>query len=175
MSETPTHRYEATCAWRGSTGAGYRSYDRTHTGAAPPARTALTLSSDATFLGDVDLLNPEQLVVLAASSCQLLSFLAVAARARIDIVAYEDHAEGLMPEGDPPTRITEIHLRPRITVRGPATEARVRALVDTAHRECFVANSLTTHIDIIPTIDLLAGDQPNHDARAASGATTRDA
>lgn len=157
MSGVSGHRYEATCTWTGSTGVGYRSYDRTHVGTAPPALAAVTLSSDATFLGDVDLLNPEQLVVLAASSCQLLSFLAAASRARIDVVAYEDHAEGLMPEGDPPTRITEIRLRPRITVRRPATEGRVRALVDTAHRECFVANSLTTHIDVIPTIEFLGG------------------
>jgi len=43
-------------------------------------------------------------VVLAAGSCQLLSFLAVAARARLDVVAYEDDAEGVMPEGDHPVR-----------------------------------------------------------------------
>jgi organic hydroperoxide reductase OsmC/OhrA len=96
--------------------------------------------------------------VLAASSCQMLSFLAVAARARIDVTAYEDDAEGEMPEDDKPIRITRIVLRPRIALRGDAPDdARLRQLVDTAHRHCFIANSLTTAIAIEPSFHRLAG------------------
>jgi len=62
-----------------------------------------------------------QLEVLAAASCQLLSFLAVAARARLDVVAYEDDAEGVMPEGDHPVRLTRIVLRPRIVLAAGPT------------------------------------------------------
>jgi len=60
------------------------------------------------------------LVVLAASSCQLLSFLAVAARARIDVVDYQDDAEGEMPEAVTPMRITRIvlHLVGRVDALG---------------------------------------------------------
>ncbi len=136
---------------------GYDSYDRAHQASAPPAKQQMTLSSDPAFQGDPDQLNPESLLLLAASSCQLLSFLAVAARARIDVVSYDDDAEAVMPEGDLPTRVTEIILRPRITVRGRATENRVRHLVDVAHRECFIANSVTTTISIRPTITFEPG------------------
>ena len=52
-----------------------------------------------------------------AAPCQLLSFLAVAARAQLDVVAYQDRAEGEMPEDDEPMRITTIRLRPEITAR----------------------------------------------------------
>src|SRR5258708_1309464 len=65
------HHYSATCAWSGSTAGGYESYDRTHRATAPPATAELTLASDPAFRGDPALLNPEQLLVLAASSCQL--------------------------------------------------------------------------------------------------------
>jgi organic hydroperoxide reductase OsmC/OhrA len=149
---TQTHRYAVRCTWTGSTGVGYDGYDRAHQAAAPPAEAALRLSADPAFRGDPALLNPEQLVVLAASSCQLLSFLAVAARARIDVVDYQDQAEGVMPEGDPPMRITRIVLRPRITIDGSVAEDRVRHLVEVAHRECFIANSLRTEIVVEPTI-----------------------
>ncbi|MDQ6854594.1 MAG: OsmC family peroxiredoxin, partial [Actinomycetota bacterium] len=88
------HRYTVSCAWQGSTGGGYDAYDRSHTATAPPARPTLPLSSDPAFRGDPALLNPEQLLVMAAASCQLLSFLAVAARARVDVVDYRDDAEG---------------------------------------------------------------------------------
>jgi len=146
-----THRYAARCSWSGSTAVGYDAYDRTHQAEAPPAAAGLTLASDPAFRGDPSLLNPEQLVVLAASSCQLLSFLAVAARARIDVVGYEDEAEGVMPEDDKPVRITAITLRPRITVKGDVAEGRLRHLCEVAHRECFIANSLKTDVVVEPS------------------------
>ena len=147
-----THRYTARCSWSGSTGAGYDAYRRDHDAAAPPSEAALALSSDPAFLGDPARLNPEQLLVLAASSCQLLSFLAVAARSRIDVVAYEDDAEGEMPEDDKPVHITRIVLRPRITIRGEVSEDRIRHLCEVAHRECFIANSVKTDIAVEPVV-----------------------
>jgi organic hydroperoxide reductase OsmC/OhrA len=149
---TNVHVYEVHAVWHGSTGVGYEAYDRAHEVTSPPSEASLALSSDPAFRGDPSRLNPEQLLLAAASSCQLLSFLAVAARARIDVVAYEDHASARMPEDDMPVRVTEITLRPTITVRSDALEERLRHLVEVAHRECFIANSLSSHIVIEPTI-----------------------
>ena len=149
------HRYAVSSSWRGSTGAGYEAYDRSHAVDATPAAVTLALSSDPAFRGDPELLNPEQLLVMAASSCQLLSFLAVAARARVDVIEYRDDAEGEMPEDDPPMRITRITLRPQIVVREDVSEARVRHLIDVAHRECFIANSLKTEVLVEPEITRL--------------------
>ena len=102
------HRYEVRCSWSGSTGVGYEKYERAHVVGAPPAAAALALSSDPAFRGNATLLNPEQLLLMAASSCQLLAFLAVAARARLDVLVYEDRAEAEMPEDDLPVRIKTI-------------------------------------------------------------------
>ena len=85
------HRYAATCVWAGSTAAGYDTYDRAHTGTAPPAAATLALSSDPVFRGDARLLNPEALLVLSASSCQLLSFLAVAAAFHLPVLFLADN------------------------------------------------------------------------------------
>jgi organic hydroperoxide reductase OsmC/OhrA len=158
MSDAPhVHRYTASCEWQGSTGAGYQAYSRAHDADALPAEATLRLSSDPAFGGDPALVNPEQLLVLAAASCQLLSFLAVAARARIDVVDYQDDAEGEMPEDDPPLRITRITLRPRVTIRGDVDESRVRHLVEVAHRECFIANSLKTDVVVEPEVVTTTG------------------
>jgi organic hydroperoxide reductase OsmC/OhrA len=140
------------CAWQGSTGAGYEAYERSHGAHAPPASSTLALSADPAFRGDAAQLNPEQLLVVAAASCQLLSFLAVAARARIDVVEYRDDAEAEMPEDEQPMRITRITLRPRITVRGDVSEDRIRHLVDVAHRECYIASSLKTEVVVEPVV-----------------------
>ena len=147
------HSYTAQVAWSGSTGAGYDRYDRRH-GGVSSAGFSLPLSSDAAFLGDPACLNPEELIVLAAASCQLLSFLAVAARARLDVVDYRDQGMGEMP-GNALTRIT---LRPRITVADradlPVDEKRVLHLCEVAHRECYVANSLRTEVLVVPVVTI---------------------
>ncbi len=154
MTTPHVHRYQTRCRWSGSTGVGYEHYRREHEIDASPAETTLTLSSDSAFRGDPARLNPEQLLVMAASSCQLLSFLAVAARSRLDVLSYEDDAEGVMPEGDKPIRLVAIRLQPRITLApGVADETRVRQLVDLAHRECYIANSLKTEVTVEPVIE----------------------
>ena len=102
--------------------------------------------------GDPAILNPEQLLLMAASSCQMLWFLHLAARARIDVVAYDDDASALMPEDEKPVRITDVTLRPRITVDGDASKERVLKLVDTAHEHCFIANTLNCSMPVEPSV-----------------------
>lgn len=144
------HCYDSHLVWEGSTGTGVRDYPRTHRVVAPPAHAELALSADPHFRGDGDLLNPEQLVVMAASSCQLLSFLALAAAQGLDVVSYVDEARGVMPE--PPVRLTRIDLTPVITVGSGTEPDAIHRVVEQAHRQCYVANSLTTEVVVTPTV-----------------------
>lgn len=153
-----SHRYDTSLAWAGSTGVGYEHYDRGHTVQVAPG-TALTVSADPAFRGDAALTNPEALLLAAASSCQLLSFLALAARARLDVTSYSDEASALMPSDDPPMRVTRIELRPHITIRRGEADAGVLLakadrLVRLAHEQCFIANSLIATIEVDPVIDI---------------------
>ncbi len=68
------------------------------------------------------------------------------------MLGYEDDAAAEMPEDDLPMRITVIRLRPRITVTTGTSEERVHKLVAVAHRECFIANSLRSEMDIEATV-----------------------
>ena len=133
---------------------GYENYDRAHTSSAPPASAELIVSSDSTFIGDPQKLNPEQLVVMATSSCQLLSFLAIAARARVQVLEYEDHAEAHMSEEDKPKRLTRITLRPRIMVGPGVKEERVLRFTKMAHKQCYIANSLRTDVVVDPKVEI---------------------
>jgi organic hydroperoxide reductase OsmC/OhrA len=147
-----THRYETRLRWTGSTGLGWEGYDRGHAVTAPPAEQEVRLTTGESK-GDPAVLNPEQLVVMAASSCQMLMFLHLAAKARIDVVEYEDPATAVMPEDGQPVRITEIALRPRIVVAGDASEERIGKLMHTAHEHCYVANTLNSEVTIEPTVE----------------------
>jgi organic hydroperoxide reductase OsmC/OhrA len=148
----PTHRYESSLRWSGSTGLGWEHYERAHSASAPPAEQTLTVTTGEAK-GDPAQLNPEQLVVMAASSCQMLMFLHLAAKARIDVVEYTDEATGLMPLDDEPVRIQEITLQPRIVIAGDAGDERVLKLVHLAHEQCFIANSLNSEMRVEPVIE----------------------
>lgn len=154
LADDGAHLYRTTCTWTGSTGAGYDAYGRAHGVSAAPATQQLALSNDPSLGGDAALLDPEQLVLAAASSCQLLSFLAIAARARIDVTDYRDDAEARMSHDDGPARIASITLRPAILVGPGPGLARVERLVRLAHDECYVANSLSTPVTVEPVITL---------------------
>jgi organic hydroperoxide reductase OsmC/OhrA len=144
--------HQARLEWDGSTGEGYRFYPRAHSATAPPADVALRLSADPHFRGDAGLLNPEQLVVLAASSCQLLSFLSLAARRHLDVVRYTDDATGHLSEDLRRARIELIELAPVIHVAAGTDEALVLELVEQAHTECYIANSLNSTVTIKATV-----------------------
>jgi organic hydroperoxide reductase OsmC/OhrA len=175
MASSPrVHTYRTSLRWEGSTGSGYDRYARSHHLEVAPADVALALSSDPAFLGDPSRLNPEQLLVAAASSCQLLSFLAVAARARLDVVSYRDEVEAVMPEDDPPVRITRIAIRPHVALADTGaprpTDERLVHLTEVAHRECFIANSLRTEVTISPTFTWTT-DGPSAGPSRAPGGT----
>jgi organic hydroperoxide reductase OsmC/OhrA len=147
------HTYTAEIAWAGSTGGGYRAYSRDHR--VRFGAHSWQLSADAAFRGDPDLPNPESLVVAAASSCQLLSFLAVAALADVEVVAYADDAAGAMPIRTASMAIETIELRPHIVVRG-ADVGTVAELVERAHEQCYIAHSLTAEVRVVPRIEVVA-------------------
>jgi organic hydroperoxide reductase OsmC/OhrA len=148
-----TNRYETQLRWTGSTGLGWDHYDRSHSGTAPGVAQEVGLTTGESK-GDPSLLNPELLLLMAASSCQMLWFLHLAAKARIDVVEYRDDAVALMPTDQEPVRITDIELRPHIAVAGETGEERIRKLLGTAHEHCFVANSLTAQMTINPTVEV---------------------
>ena len=75
----------------------------------------------------------------------------MAARSRVDVVAYDDHATALMPQAKR-MRITRIEHRPRITVVGDVGDDKVRRMLGIAHDQCFIANTLDVETEIEPTV-----------------------
>jgi organic hydroperoxide reductase OsmC/OhrA len=146
------HTYRALTTWTGSTDGPYAAYDRTHTVWTPPAEAVLRPSADPAFRGDGRLMNPEQLLVAAASSCQLLSFLAVANRSGIEVLRYVDDARGTIDLAATPARVGSIVLAPTVHVAPGTDHAEVVATARRAHETCYIANSLNTRISLRVTV-----------------------
>jgi organic hydroperoxide reductase OsmC/OhrA len=145
MSE---HRVQVT--WeRGGVDFGYETYPRDHVwtfegGVRVPATAA------PAFRGDPKRVDPEAAFVAALSSCHMLTFLAIASRKRLVVDAYEDDAVGFLAKNEAgKLAMTRVVLRPRAVFAGtPPNAEQLADLHERAHRECFIANSVVTQVDV---------------------------
>jgi len=63
---------------------------------------------------------------------------------------FYDDAEGHLGLVDGKVRMQRVTLRPLITLESGADEARAHALLAKAHDNCFIANSVTTSVAVMP-------------------------
>src|SRR5690606_11140243 len=113
-----------------------------------------TGSSAGEYKGDESKHNPEDLLLVALSSCHMLSYLALAAREGILVTSDVDEAEATMAMKDRRVRFTDALLKPRVTVAPGADRAKAEALHERAHEICFIANSVNFHVRHQPVIEI---------------------
>jgi organic hydroperoxide reductase OsmC/OhrA len=141
-----SHHYAVTVKWTGNLGTGtngYRSYGRQHEIIGENGKPTIPGSSDPVFRGDPARWNPEELLVAALSACHKLSYLHLCAVAGIVVVAYVDHAEGVMEEtADGSAAFQRVTLHPQVTVAPGSDTAKALELHQEAHAKCFIARSV---------------------------------
>ncbi|HLP29821.1 MAG: OsmC/Ohr family protein [Holophagaceae bacterium] len=143
------HHYPLSLAWTGNTLDGTYNRNATVTTA---GKHPLAVSSAPEYAGDPTRWNPEDLLGSALATCHMLTFLALCAKAKVEVVGYEDHAEAVLDTVDKVTRITRVHLRPVIRVTRGTSMAKVVELFEKAHKYCFVANSVTCEAVMEPRV-----------------------
>lgn len=130
----------------------YEGYSRDHEWAFDGGQRVLGSAAPA-YLGSPQGVDPEEALVAALSSCHMLTLLAIAAKKGWVIDDYEDEAVGtLEKDGDGRLAVTRVVLRPRIAfAAGSAPDAdALTRLHESAHRNCFIANSVKTAVTVEP-------------------------
>ncbi len=159
MAQTKQHRYAVTTQWTGSDqgpARDYESYSRAHRFAIP-GKPDIAGSSDPNFMGDASRHNPEELLVAALSGCHMLWYLHLCTVKGVVVEAYEDAADGIMVEEPRNGRMTEVTLRPVVTISADSDAGRAEQLHARAHAECFIANSMNFPVHCRPTIRKAGG------------------
>ena len=148
------HLFEASLTWSGAAQGPARVYDQysREFSVEIAGKPALTGSAAPPYLGDASLHNPEDLLLIAVSSCHLLSYLALCVRAGVSVVSYRDRCTATMTVQDGRMRIVEATLRPEVVVAAGSDEAKAQALHEQANRLCFIANSVNFPIVHQPTV-----------------------
>jgi organic hydroperoxide reductase OsmC/OhrA len=153
MRRMNEHAYRARLTWDGNGGEGttsYAAYTRRHR-IAIDGKPELAATADPAFRGEAGTHNPEDLFLAAVSSCHMLSYLALCAKAKIVVTSYDDEATGTLTlDRSGGGKFTEITLHPRVTVADPADAERAAELHQRAHELCFIASSVSAPIRVEP-------------------------
>lgn len=148
------HHYSAQTTWVGHDPAQpftYKSYDRSHVFKVD-GKPELEMSADPNFLGNPNILNPEDCLIAALSSCHMLSYLAFAAMRKVAVVSYVDHASGVMLQDGNGGRFSKVTLAPTVTILNEKDRDIAAALHHTASENCFIAASVNFPVLHSPTI-----------------------
>lgn len=143
-------KHEVSIEWRReSEDFRYDSYNREHDVRFGGGVT-LRASSAVEFRGKAEHPNPEEALVFAIASCHMLTFLAICAKRKLVVDSYDDDAVGVLEKNaDGKLAVTRVTLRPRVRFGGEAPdEETLTRIHESSHRECFIANSVKTQIDI---------------------------
>ena len=95
--------------------------------------------------------NPEQALASALSSCHMMTFLALAAKASWPVASYHDYAVAhLGKNAKGQMSVTRIDLHPvvRFDTGFTVEDKTLEEMQDRAHRYCFIANTLADSVEI---------------------------
>jgi organic hydroperoxide reductase OsmC/OhrA len=145
--------HHATIHWQKQTpDFDYKSYNREHTWTFPKSGREVEASAAPAYKGKPTHVDPEEALVASISSCHMLTFLAIAARRNLVVESYEDQAVGVLEKNaEGRLAITRVTLRPQIRFAGAGgapDAATLERMHHEAHEQCFIANSVTTQIDV---------------------------
>jgi organic hydroperoxide reductase OsmC/OhrA len=110
----------------------------------------IVVGSPPEFKGEPDVWAPEEMLVGSLNTCMMLTFLTLAQRQGLTPVGYESEAEGLLDNVEGKYHITEVTIRPRVTLKSETELELARKSMESVDAHCFIANSINARITLTP-------------------------
>ena len=149
--------YYATVTWqRGDQAFKDNKYNRGHTWqfdgglTVPASPSPHVVPAPMSVEENVD---PEEAFVASLSSCHMLFFLSIAAKKGFIVDEYVDHAIGILGKNNlGKMAMVKVTLKPNIVFSGDKkpTREEQETMHHQAHDLCFIANSVTTKVEVAP-------------------------
>ena len=115
-----------------------------------PGKPDIEIGSPPEFKGEAGVWAPEEMLVAALNACMMLTFVAFAQGKKLEFVAYESAAEGLLENVDGKYRIVEVSVRPIVILNSEADIAAARTIMAEVKANCFISNSITADVKLAP-------------------------
>ncbi len=100
--------------------------------------------------------SPEHLFTAAVNSCLMTTFLAIAENSRLSYQQFESNASGKLEMIDGKYVMSEVTLRPVVTIENEEDRAKAERVLQKSEQNCLISNSITSKIIFEPTVNVLA-------------------
>jgi len=120
-----------------------------------PVLPCLTVDAPPEFKGHAGVWTPEHLFVGSVNTCFMTTFLAIAENSKLEFSDFEVKASGKLEKVEGQGLImTEIVLRPKLTIHNARHHERAQRILEKAEKHCLISNSVKTRIRLEPEINV---------------------
>lgn len=115
----------------------------------------LETAGPAEFGGPGDVWSPETLLVGAVANCFILSFRAIARKAKLDWITLTAEASGKLDKLDGFNQFIGFAIKAELTIPDETFRKKAEVILEKAEKYCLVSNSLkaATHLDAVVRVD----------------------
>jgi peroxiredoxin-like protein len=138
------HSYNVALTWKGG---------RIGEMSSPELPSRIEVATPPEFdRGVAGIWSPEHLFTASVLSCFMTTFLAVAEYSKLDFIAFDCTAEGILSLVDGKYLMTNIILRPVLTVKEDDKVERALRILDKSEKACLISNSIRTEVTLEPVV-----------------------
>lgn len=109
----------------------------------------LETAGPAEFGGPGDVWSPETMLVGAVANCFILSFRAIARKAKLDWTRLTAEASGTLDKKDGFTQFIDFTIKAELTIPDESQAKKAEVILEKGEKYCLVSNSMkaVTHLD----------------------------
>jgi organic hydroperoxide reductase OsmC/OhrA len=138
------HQYEANVEW---------TEDRKGIISSPVLNQKIEVATPPDFpKGEPNIWSSEHLFVAAISSCLMNTFFAIAENSDLNYEGFECNAIGIVEKIDDKYLVTEVNLKPILTISDKADSDKALRVLDMTQKSCIISNSVTSKVLMYPKI-----------------------
>jgi peroxiredoxin-like protein len=97
--------------------------------------------------------SPEHLFIAAINSCLMTTFLAISENSKLEYTHFSSHASGKVDKVDGKYQVTEITLKPVVTIPEGGNKEKAIRIIEMSEKNCLIANSVRTTIHLEPQVN----------------------
>ncbi len=138
------YTYEVNLSW---------NEDRKGTVSSPVLSQSIEVATPPEFpKGIQGVWSPEHLFVAAVNACLMTTFLAIAENSKLEFIEFHSSAKGILDKVEGKFMMSEIYLRPTLTIQNPEQEEKALKVLNMSEKACLISNSIKAKVILEPKI-----------------------
>lgn len=99
--------------------------------------------------------SPEHFFTAAVNSCFMTTFLAVAENSKLEFTDFKCFAEGKLEKQEGKYLMTEIVLRPELTIVNESDKEKAERILIKSESACLISNSIKSKVTLVTKINVV--------------------